>query len=55
MTNAAKHEFKRPKDLACLFELSPREAAAGTRGCESCSGAAAAAPPQVGHSFSAAQ
>lgn len=44
MINAAKHEFKCPKDLACLFELSPGEAAAGTRECESCSGAPAGGP-----------
>lgn len=38
MINAADLEFKRPKDLACLVEISPGEAAIGTRGRESCSG-----------------
>lgn len=50
MINAAEHEFKCPKDLAGLFEISLGEAAEGTSGRESCS-----APLQVGCSFNADQ
>lgn len=32
MTNTTEHEFKRPRDLACLFELSPGEPVEGLEG-----------------------
>lgn len=51
MRNAADLEFKRPKDLACLVEISPGEAAEGTRGRESCSGGGA--PLQSPHRWAA--
>lgn len=48
MINAADVEFKRPKDLACLAEISPGEAAIGTRGRESCSGGRRSSAPAGG-------